>query len=331
MPEFLPSRRQALKSLGGALVAGAFGLREPATAAEDAAGGKGIVDTHVHIVSSKLGRAIGKETPLPEPFNMQLEPGGPERFARLLEAELQAAGVEHALCMPCAHVSDADPLGIAPTLAQAKLVRGVKLHPIGIAHPERFDREHLAKVERVLDEGVVKAFKCYLGYLHYDPTSPSYRRYYRLAAKYNVPVILHTGDTYSPAAKVKLAHPLAIDELAVDFPDTKFVLAHFGNPWIMDAAEVVYKNANVWADLSAFLIGDERNFKRMNEEGVVEKTAQRVKQAIDFAETTEKFVFGSDWPLAPIAAYRDVVRQFFPAEEHEDVFSANARKLFRLT
>jgi predicted TIM-barrel fold metal-dependent hydrolase len=28
-------------------------------------------------------------------------------------------------------------------------------------------------------------------------------------------------------------------------PETKFVLAHFGNPWILDAAQVVYKNMNV--------------------------------------------------------------------------------------
>ena len=33
-------------------------------------------------------------------------------------------------------------------------------------------------------------------------------------------------------------------------PDTRFVLAHVGNPWFRESAEVIYKNMNVWADLS---------------------------------------------------------------------------------
>ena len=42
--------------------------------------------------------------------------------------------------------------------------------------------------------------------------------------------------------------PLLVDDVAVDNPDVKFVMAHFGNPWLIDAAEVIYKNDNVWAD-----------------------------------------------------------------------------------
>jgi pantetheine-phosphate adenylyltransferase len=38
------------------------------------------------------------------------------------------------------------------------------------------------------------------------------------------------------------------------------VLAHVGNPWLTDAAEVVYKNVNVWADLSGLVVGDEASF-----------------------------------------------------------------------
>ena len=46
-----------------------------------------------------------------------------------------------------------------------------------------------------------------------------------------MPVFFHTGDTYSPEAKLKFAHPLGVDEVAVDHPDVKFVLCHLGNPW----------------------------------------------------------------------------------------------------
>src|SRR5208282_4375038 len=95
------------------------------------------------------------------------------------------------------------------------------------------------------------------GYLHFHPADPAYRPYYELAARRRLPFIFHTGDTYSPYAKLKYAHPLGVDEVAVDHPDVRFVLAHVGNPWMIDAAEVVYKNVNVWADLSGLIVGDE--------------------------------------------------------------------------
>jgi len=326
------SRRAALETLGGALLAGALGPAPgtSARAADAPANRIPVVDTHFHLVSSRLSRLSGDRPP-PPPFDLLDQPGGPERLTRMVEAELQAAGVEHALCMPSAEISDDDPLGIGPTLKQAALVRGAKLHPVGLAHPERFDRDHLDRVEQVLKQGRVKALKAYLGYLHYPPTSIGYRPYFRLAARYRVPVIFHTGDTYSPRAKVKYAHPLAVDELAVDFPETTFVLAHFGNPWIMDAAEVVYKNKNVWAELSAFLIGEARDFERMDREGVLERTANRVREAIEFTETPERIMFGSDWPLAPVAAYRDLVMRMVPEKHHRAVLGENAKRLYGLT
>ncbi|MBW3600124.1 MAG: amidohydrolase [Planctomycetes bacterium] len=321
------SRREALRAAGGAALAGMCLQSGPARA-DDAADEMTLVDAHVHIINSRLPGGLGKETPL-APFDKD-QPEAPLRLARTVEDQMRRAGVTEALCMPRVEVSDDDPLGIRHNLAMAKLVEGVKLHPIGLAHPERFDRDHLKRVEEVLERGDVKALKAYLGYLHYDPYCPAYRPYFKLAGKHNIPVIFHTGDTYSRTAKVKFAHPLKIDEVAVDFPDTKFVLAHFGNPWIMDAAEVLYKNANVFADLSAFLIGDAAAFAAMEQEGVLARVAERVKEAIAFSEAPHKFLFGSDWPLAPVTAYRDFVKRMFPPQHHGAVFGGTARELFRL-
>ena len=56
-----------------------------------------------------------------------------------------------------------------------------------------------------------------------------------------------------------------MDEVAVDHPTREFVLAHVGNPWLTDAAEVVYKNLNVWADLSGLVVGDAEVVRRTTE------------------------------------------------------------------
>jgi uncharacterized protein len=115
------------------------------------------------------------------------------------------------------------------------------LHALGIADPAKIDQDHLCRCEEELRERRVVALKGYLGYLHVGPDSPNYVPDYELAARYQVPFILHTGDTYSTIAKVKYAHPLLIDDVAVDHRDVKFVLAHFGNPWLLDTAEVSTK------------------------------------------------------------------------------------------
>jgi predicted TIM-barrel fold metal-dependent hydrolase len=320
-----PSRRDALRTFGGAFLAGAWA---PFAAADERPAEPSVIDTHVHIVNTRLPGVRAQPVPL-APFGKE-EPTALKQLARRIEEETKQAQVVQALCMPRFEVSDKDPLGIQDTLAVADLVRGPKLHPVGLAHPERFDQDHLDRVEEVLKQGRVKALKVYLGYLHYEPYCPAYRRYYKIAAKYKVPVIFHCGDTYSDTAQVKYAHPLKIDEVAVDFPETNFVLAHFGNPWIMDAAQVAYKNKNVWVDLSAIVIGDAEAFATMEKEGVLRRAVKRVKEGIEYTEEVKKFLFGSDWPLSPMAVYRDFVRRLFPEEQHAAVFGGNAKALFGL-
>jgi len=322
------SRRDALRTTAGGILTATLGQH---AVAHQPPKNSGLIDVHMHIVGSRLpGVPVADNDPVRlGPFAKD-DLQGPQRLAQAIQDQAKRANVEQALCMPRMEISDQDPLGISETLKQAKLLTGIKIHPIGLAHPERFDRDHLARVEEILKQGQVKGFKAYLGYLHYDATHLGYRAYYKLAAKYNLPVILHTGDTYSKTAKVKHAHPLQMDELAVDFPDTKFVLAHFGNPWVLDAAEVAYKNKNVWVDISAILIGDQAYFEKMEQTGVVERTIKRIREGIEFTEAPEKFLFGSDWPLAPVDVYRDFVRRLFPEEQHAGVFSANAKGLFGL-
>jgi predicted TIM-barrel fold metal-dependent hydrolase len=324
------SRREALRTLGGTLLAGAGAarVRPSVTAAAAQPAGATLIDNHVHLVKSRLPGVLVEPDSL-APF-AKGDAEGPKRLAKIVEGEAKKAGVAHALCMPRLEVSDQDPLGIQETLAVIELVRGPKLHPVGLAHPERFDQDHLDRVEEVLKQGKVKALKAYLGYLPYDPYSPGYRRYFKLAAQYKVPVIFHCGDTYSRTAKVKYAHPLKIDEVAVDFPGTKFVIAHFGNPWLLDAAEVAYKNKNVWVDLSAVVIGDAADFARKEKDGLLDREVRRIQDAIAYAEAPEKFLFGSDWPLSPIAVYRDFVRRLFPEKHHAAVFGGTAKELFKL-
>jgi predicted TIM-barrel fold metal-dependent hydrolase len=279
-----------------------------------------MIDMHIHAVTPRLPGV----KPLPEALHQP-----PERVAALLRAEMTAAGVTQALGMGHLGGEGDDALGIASTLAIAAFLPN--LYAIGVADPSRTDTDHLQRVERQLRGGHVKALKGYLGYLYYGPEHPSYVPYYELAARYRVPVIFHTGDNYSTVAKVRYAHPLLVDEVAVDHRGVNFVMAHFGNPWVTDAAEVLYKNDNVWADLSGILVGDEAYFHGLARNGLLQKTAERIANGVEYVERPERLLYGSDWPLAPMAVYREFVRRIVPERDWQRVSEDNARALFGLT
>jgi predicted TIM-barrel fold metal-dependent hydrolase len=278
-----------------------------------------MIDAHIHVVPPRLP-GVGALSPLLE--------GPADALAAALRREMEAAGVEHALAMGCLGTPEDDPLGVAGTLALADRVPG--LHAVGVADPAHSDPDHLRRADAVLANGRVRALKGYLGYLHYGPDHPGYRPYFQLAARHNIPFVFHTGDTYSPRAKLRYALPLGVDDVAVDHPDVRFVLAHLGNPWLTEAAEVIYKNVNVWADLSGLAVGDEAAFGARERREALLDVAAAVRQAFRYAERPNRFLYGSDWPLAPMRAYRDFIRGIIPEVYHAQVFGENARGLIRL-
>ncbi|MGL4419495.1 MAG: amidohydrolase family protein, partial [Gemmataceae bacterium] len=153
-----------------------------------------MIDMHIHVVPPGLP-GVGSLNPLLR--------YAPELLSQTLREQMANAGITHAFAMGEWNTLATDPLGVHRTLQLAKHVPGLKA--IGIMDPTKDaqDAAHFAAVERELSTRQVVALKGYLGYLHFDPSHATYRRYYELAEKYQLPVIFHTGDTYSPYAKLK--------------------------------------------------------------------------------------------------------------------------------
>ena len=262
-------------------------------------------------------------------------PGPATAMVAHLKAEMERGRVAVAFGMGSLGGGDADPLGIARTLEIAKSVPGLKA--IGIADPLHANARHLKAVATQIEEHrqQIVGLKAYLGYLPFGPEDPNYKPYYRLAAQYHLPVIFHTGDTWSTTAKVKYAHPLRVDEVAVDNHDVQFVIAHFGNPWLIDAAEVAFKNPNVCVDLSGLFVGGEKEIVDLltgaqKGDSAAGLAFADLKKAIGYVGDYSKFLYGSDWPLAPMAAYRQLIEAVIPKEHRQAVFRNNAERLFGL-
>lgn len=249
--------------------------------------------------------------------------------------EMEASNVEKALFIGFETADKelsrtaANPLGWVDFQRDAAAF-GDKAYFVGGVNPHRLEAADLQTIDQVLASGRMKGLKIYLGYYHFFPDDDRYKPLYELAGKHDVPVMLHTGDTYSSNAKVRFAHPLRIDDVAVDFRQVKFVLCHLGNPWTIDAAELLYKNPNVYADLSGFLVGDEAYFADAENDEGIGHAVERIRRALAWVENPEKILYGSDWPLAPMHSYLQFVKRAIPERDFRKVFYGNARTVFKL-
>jgi uncharacterized protein len=183
-----------------------------------------------------------------------------------------------------------------------------------------------AGIESGLKSGKFGCIKIYLGYVHRYAYDQQYEPLYKLAEKYDVPVVFHTGDTYSSGAKLKYADPLTIDEVAVDHPRVRFVIAHCGNPWIESAAEVTYKNSNVYIECSALLLG---NLSELPKEKVEMYVSRPIAWVFGYVEDPRKMMFGTDWPLTAIKPYVEAYKSAIPKEHWKAVFHDNAARVFK--
>ena len=183
----------------------------------------------------------------------------------------------------------------------------------------------LEEFEKYLKTPQCVGLKFYPGYHHLYLSDPRHFPFFELAAAYDVPVVIHTGDTAGTRGHVKYAHPLTVDEVAVDFPKTRFVLAHYGNPWFADAAEVAAKNENVAIDLSGLAAGRiaAADFLRR-----YRRYLDWMRTWMDYLDDWDRFLYGTDYPLVNIDAYLEVIRAIVPEEHHENVFYGNALRVF---
>ena len=102
---------------------------------------------------------------------------------------------------------------------------------------------------------------------------------YRIAEQNGIPVMVHTGTSIFPGARNKYGDPIYVDDVAVDFPKLKILLAHGGRPlWMQTAFFLVRRHSNVYLDIS----------------GIPPKMLLQYFPRLE--EIAGKTLFGTDWP-----------------------------------
>jgi predicted TIM-barrel fold metal-dependent hydrolase len=74
---------------------------------------------------------------------------------------------------------------------------------------------------------------------------------YSMAQNAGIPVMVHTGTSIFPNARNKYGDPIYLDDVAVDFPKLKILMAHGGRPlWMNTAFFLLRRHKNIYLDIS---------------------------------------------------------------------------------
>jgi hypothetical protein len=123
---------------------------------------------------------------------------------------------------------------------------------------------------------------------------------YRKCEDVGLPVMIHTGTSIFPGARSKFGNPMEIDDIAIDFPDLRIVMAHGGRPLYMkEAFFILRRHPNVWLDLS----------------GIPPLRIPEYFPRLD--EIAGKVLWGTDWPSPGVVSMRPNIEQFLSLPLHD--------------
>ncbi|KKR74652.1 MAG: Amidohydrolase 2 [Candidatus Giovannonibacteria bacterium GW2011_GWA2_44_13b] len=270
-----------------------------------------IIDAHTHI-----GR-------VPDSKFKKL---GFEEILKLFLKEMRSNKVDHAVVI-ASYKRTSFNLNM---MEELQLVKGIKnITAIGSIDILNYSKKDIDLLDEFLDKKIIKGIKLHLGYQYFYANEDKCRPIYELCLKHDAPVIFHTGDTLTipgeRPAKIKYSHPLLIDDVAAEYPDLKIIVAHLGNPWLVDCAEVLYKNDNVYADISGLVVVDKDIFSPYGE-----TMKKKIRALFEYSDP-RKLLYGTDWPLASMKSYIKFTKGLgIPKKDLDYVFYKNAVELFKL-
>jgi uncharacterized protein len=130
------------------------------------------------------------------------------------------------------------------------------------------------------------------------------RELLRIVDSYGLPVLIHTEDS-------ETARPKHILDIAVDFPNNKYIIAHMGNAWWKEALETASRADNIYTDIvSSWCAFDNIRY-------ACEKLGD------------SRVLYGSDLTLLnPALSIGNVMSSEISDRSKEKIFYENAAELF---
>jgi uncharacterized protein len=154
------------------------------------------------------------------------------------------------------------------------------------------------------------------------------------AVELGIPVVYHTGPVAVGPMRSKYAHPLHLEDVAIDFPDLKILAGHCGGPWWRDLLAIARHQPNIYVDTAEWQVGLQHP----------QSFYAKLREVMD-SLGAERVLFASDWhaprPEISLARYVDALQHIpdsvraagidFTDAERKAVLGENAVRFFGLS
>ena len=216
-----------------------------------------VIDVHAHPL---LFDVINDD---PEIFEFRRQAFGvfksginPVAFEKIL---LDDAGIDKVVLLPEDYSTQME----RPIVSNEEMTKIVSAMPdrlIGFAgvDPRREDAQEVLK--KAFGERNLAGLKLNLSRLHMFPTDERLLPLYEICEKAGKSIMFHAGYSWEPDTPAKYSQPILFEDVACDFPELRFCLAHMGFPWWNETIMMLMKYPNVYADTSMVYMDSPRNF-----------------------------------------------------------------------
>jgi hypothetical protein len=170
----------------------------------------------------------------------------------------------------------------------ANLVRQNPKRFIGFGSVDPDSSHALDEMKRVEDELGLHGLKLNPALQEFDPAGQSALNVYKEAERLEMPILVHTGITFSNRFSIQQNRPLIFDDIARKHPKLKICLAHLGWPWLWDAVAVAIRNPNIYVDTAGTYVGTPAEQVRHFTDTLSSRVIENV--------LGERLMFGSDYP-----------------------------------
>lgn len=194
-------------------------------------------------------------------------------------------------------------------------------------HPDRFigfacfdpntGEQAVADVEHAVEKLRLRGIKIIAQNVELAYNDPRFYPVYETIQRLGVPILFHTGPSFL-GTRTKFWKPAALEDVALDFPEMKIVLAHMGMQDYMDAHSLLVRHPNVHADLSFWPLHPA--YRTLIPWSLFEETVPM------------KILFGSDFPVgqSPTEARQAVDSLPVTQRFKQQILGENAAALLRL-
>lgn len=298
-----------------------------------------IIDSHVHLVTAEMIRAIRKryDKLRPNIASQAMEKGtgpvGPE-FMKYLQkvtvddyaskwlSEMDKNKIDRALFLPIAECHD-------------ELLKFISLSPDRFAGYAFLDnpveKAAAKKLGRLIGSGGLVGLKLYPSIQGVSIADKRLFPIYETAGALGIPILIHFGITHAPIADYRFTNPLDLNLPSKLFPETSFIIAHFGAGFFREILMLGFHASNIYVDTSGT-----NNWRLFTPDAPsLKKVFQRALDVYGY----ERILFGTDTIFNHKAGYRSHIlkeqrgvlsKLDLKAKERKAIMGGNAARLFNL-